>query len=73
MSPSIPLGCTSKSALQVYDGQQLLGEIEDLGHSNVVAFKIQSTGRRIKVGTFPTRILAMRALSTAHIRGQHVP
>jgi hypothetical protein len=56
---------TSKSALQVYDGQALLGEIEDHGRRKVVAFKISDTGRRTKVGAFPSRILAMRALSNA--------
>jgi hypothetical protein len=61
---------TSKSAPQVYDGQELIGEIEDHGRRNVIAFKIEGTKRRIKVGTFPTRILAIRALSGAGERGQ---
>jgi hypothetical protein len=51
--------------LQVYDGQYLLGEIEDRGRGQVIAFKIEGTKRRIKVGVFPTRLLAMRALSSA--------
>ncbi len=51
--------------LQVYDGRTLIGEFEDRGGCNFVAFKIEGEKRRIKVGVFPTRILAMRALSNA--------
>jgi hypothetical protein len=52
----------TKTTLQVYNGQILIGEIEDGGRNKVAAFKIGGT-RRIKVGVFATRILAMRALS----------
>jgi hypothetical protein len=53
---------TSKTALQVYSGQELIGEIEDRGRSNVVAFRFEGA-KRVRIGTFPTRIAAMRALS----------
>jgi hypothetical protein len=48
--------------LQVYDGQMLLGEIEDHGRGTVIAYRLDRR-RRIKVGTFATRIAAMRALA----------
>jgi hypothetical protein len=48
--------------LQVYNGQVLIGEIEDRGRGNVAAFKFDHDDR-IKVGTYPTRIAAMRALA----------
>jgi hypothetical protein len=64
---------TSKSAIQLYDGQTLIGEIEDEGRKNVAAFKIEGTRRRIKIGMFPTRILAMRALSSMGERGERDP
>jgi hypothetical protein len=48
--------------LQVYDGQTLLGEIEDHGRGRVIAFRLNGR-RRIEVGTFPTRIDAMRVLA----------
>jgi hypothetical protein len=54
---------TSKSSLQVYDGQTLIGELEDRGRGVVAAFKF-SRKRRIEIGTYPTRIAAMRAIST---------
>jgi hypothetical protein len=50
--------------LQVYDGQLLVGEIEDHGRGRVIAFRLEhQRRRRIKVGTYPTRIAAMRALA----------
>jgi hypothetical protein len=48
--------------LQVYDGQLLVGEIEDHGLGRVIAFRLDGR-RRIEIGTFPTRIAAMRALA----------
>jgi hypothetical protein len=48
--------------LQVYDGQTLIGEIEDGGRGRVIAFRLDRR-RRIEVGTFPTRIDAIRALA----------
>jgi hypothetical protein len=51
----------SKSSLQVYDGQTLIGELEDSGRGVVAAFKFDRK-RRIKIGTYPTRISAMRAI-----------
>jgi hypothetical protein len=53
---------TTSPRLQVYDGQRLLGEIEDHGRGRVIAFR-PDRRRRIKVGTFATRIAAMRALT----------
>jgi hypothetical protein len=47
--------------LQVYDGQLLVGEIEDHGLGRVIAFRLDGR-RRIEIGTFPTRIAALRAL-----------
>jgi hypothetical protein len=52
----------SPTPLQIYDGQMLIGEIEDHGRRNVVAFKFEGT-RRVKIGVFPTRIAAMRAVA----------
>jgi hypothetical protein len=65
---SVPM--RTAQPLAVYDGQKLVGEIEDRGRRNVIAFRIEGARRRIKVGVFPTRILAMRALSGAGERGQ---
>jgi hypothetical protein len=48
--------------LQVYDGQMLIGEIEDCGRGKVIAFRLDRR-RRIEVGTFRTRIEAVRALA----------
>ena len=47
--------------LQVHDGQTIVGEIDDHGRKNVVAFKFEGT-RRVEIGVFPTRIAAMRAV-----------
>jgi hypothetical protein len=58
----------TKSALQVYSGQKFLGEIEDHGRRRVVAFKIDDKGCRRKVGTFATRVLAMRAVVNVEAR-----
>jgi hypothetical protein len=48
--------------LQVYDGQALIGEVEDHGRRNVVAFKFDGSCR-VEIGIFPTRIEAMRAVA----------
>ncbi len=48
--------------LQLYSGQLLVGEIEDHGRGRVIAFRLDRR-RRIKVGTYPTRRDAMRALA----------
>jgi hypothetical protein len=48
--------------LQVYNGQLLVGEIKDCGRGRVIAFRLNGR-HRIEVGTFPTRIDAMRALA----------
>ena len=48
--------------LQIYDGQMLVGEVEDHGRGNVVAFKFEGSGR-VEIGIFPTRIDAMRAVA----------
>jgi hypothetical protein len=48
--------------LQLYSGQLLVGEIEDHGRGRVIAFRLDRRPR-IKVGTFPMRIAAMRALA----------
>jgi hypothetical protein len=51
-------------SLQVYSGQSLVGEIEDHGRGKVIAFRLDQRRRRIKVGTYPTRIAAMRVLAS---------
>jgi hypothetical protein len=48
--------------LQVYDGQKLIGEIEDFGRGNVTAHKFEGAAR-VKIGVFPTRIAAIRAVA----------
>jgi hypothetical protein len=48
--------------LQVYDGQKLIGEIEDCGRRNVAAYKFEGPVR-VKIGVFPTRIAAIRAVA----------
>jgi hypothetical protein len=50
------------SPLQVYNGQLLVGEIEDRGRGIVAAFKFDRK-RRIEIGTYRTRIAAMRAIA----------
>jgi hypothetical protein len=50
--------------LAVYDGQTLLGEVEDRGRHTVLAFRFDGV-RRIKVGVFPDRRTAMRAVVTS--------
>jgi hypothetical protein len=50
------------AALAVYYGTHFLGEIEDHGGGDVRAFKLTES-RRVAIGTFPDRRLAMRALS----------
>jgi hypothetical protein len=42
---------------QVYDGQHLVGELEDRGRRNVIALKFEGA-RRVKVGVYATRIEA---------------
>jgi hypothetical protein len=49
--------------LQLYAGQLLIGEIRDHGGRKVTAVRIDSEGRRTPVGTFCTRIAAMRAIA----------
>jgi hypothetical protein len=50
--------------LQVYDGQMLVGEVEDHGRGNVVAFRFDDSDR-VEIGIFPTRLDAMRAVAKA--------
>jgi hypothetical protein len=52
-------------SLQVYSGQSLVGEIEDHGRGRVIAFRLDHPRRRIEVGTYPSRIAAMRAIATS--------
>jgi hypothetical protein len=49
--------------MQVYNGRVLVGEIEDHGRRTVVAFRFEGA-RRVKVGVYPTRTEAMRAVTT---------
>lgn len=49
--------------LAVYSGRLLIGEIEDRGRGKVIAFRLDHPRHRIKVGTYPTRRDAMRALA----------
>jgi hypothetical protein len=48
--------------IQIYHGQLLVGEIEDYGRRNVMAFKFESSDR-VEIGIFPTRLDAMRAVA----------
>jgi hypothetical protein len=52
---------TRATPIQVYDGQILVGEIEDRGRHTVVAFRFDGV-RRVKIGVFPDRRTAMRAV-----------
>jgi hypothetical protein len=52
--------------LQVYDGQLLIGELRDYGPGNVDAFRLDRK-RRVRVGTYSTRLEAMRAISKLSI------
>jgi hypothetical protein len=54
---------TRATPIQVYDGQTLVGEIEDRGRRKVVAFRLEGA-RRTEVGTYATRLEAMRAVTT---------
>jgi hypothetical protein len=54
--------------LQVYDGQKLIGEIEDFGRGSVTAHKFEGAAR-IKIGVFPTRIAAIRAVARPIVLG----
>jgi hypothetical protein len=54
--------------LQVYNGRLLVGEIEDRGRGIVAAFKFDRK-RRIEIGTYPTRIAAMRAIAMPPVTG----
>jgi hypothetical protein len=47
--------------LAVYDGQRCIGKIEDRGYGRIVAYAITEHSR-VKVGTFETRVEAMRAI-----------
>jgi hypothetical protein len=58
------------ATLQVYSGQRLVREIEDRGRGKVSAFRIEGTERCAKIGVFPTRIAAMRAVIAAASREQ---
>jgi hypothetical protein len=49
------------SRIAIYDGQELRGELEDCGRRRVVAFKIDGA-KRVKVGIFPDRRTALRAV-----------
>jgi hypothetical protein len=51
--------------LQVYDGTRRVGELEDHGRGQVVAFTVEEAKRRVKIGVFRTRTLAMQAIATA--------
>ena len=53
----------TNSRLAVYDGQRLVGEIEDRGRDLVIAFRVDYPHRRTKLGVYPTRIAAIRALA----------
>ncbi len=46
----------------VYDGTAAIGEIEDHGDRHIIAFQLTPAGR-VRIGTFPTRREAMRAVS----------
>jgi hypothetical protein len=48
--------------LQVYDGMRRVGELEDHGRGQVVAFTVEEAKRRVKIGVFPTRTEATRAV-----------
>jgi hypothetical protein len=52
----------SAPKLQIYSGQDCVGEIEIHGRRKVVAFRLKGA-RRIKVGTYATRLEAMRAVT----------
>jgi hypothetical protein len=57
-----PLSSGPLSRLMVYDGQVAIGEVEDHGDRDIIAFQLTATGR-VRIGTFPTRREAMRAVS----------
>ena len=50
------------SRLMVYDGAVAIGEIEDHGRGRVIAYQHTAT-TRVKIGEFPDRVSAMRAIS----------
>ena len=50
------------SRLMVYDGAVAIGEIEQIGPRRVVAYRHTAT-TRVKIGEFPDRVSAMRAIS----------
>jgi hypothetical protein len=62
---------TTHPRLQVYDGQNLVGEIEDRGRGKVTAFRLRPK-RRIKIGVFDDRTAAMRAIAAAAREGVQV-
>jgi len=50
------------SRLMVYDGPVAIGEVEDHGRGRVIAYQHTAT-TRVKIGEFPDRVSAMRAIS----------
>jgi hypothetical protein len=53
------------AVMVVYDGQRAIGEIEDHGPRNILAFDLSPTGR-VALGQFPDRRAAIRAVSVLH-------
>jgi hypothetical protein len=51
--------------MTVYDGRVAIGEIEDHGPRNILAFDLTPTGR-VALGQFPDRRAAIRAVSVLH-------
>ena len=49
------------SRLMVYDGPVAIGEVEDHGRGRVIAYQHTAT-TRVKIGEFPDRVSAMRAI-----------
>ena len=49
------------SRLMVYDGPVAIGEVEDHGRGRVIAYQHTAT-TRVKIGEFPDRVSAMRAV-----------
>jgi hypothetical protein len=49
------------SRLLVYDGTIAIGEVEDHGDRRIIAFQLTPSGR-VKIGQFPDRRSAMRAI-----------
>lgn len=53
---------TTAKWLAEYDGRVCIGEIEEHGRGRVVAYAVGKRGR-VKIGIFPSRVEAMRAVS----------